>query len=318
MRVLAVVLEAGNGMWSMLGELRQYLIDQNNDVLLSVIPVSDLIMRRSLVDNFDVLFVSSLAVGAKLRSAKIKHRNTLIHFGIDKSWDKEDSEGFNYPDLTDEFQVLLMNYKGISSCLQQQVDHLSRFGFDSTYLKPGISCEYWQPQVTNPIIESDQIVIGAAGNSRDVRDGYADFLVPVLHNLWEEDGGEQRFDLQTAFKNMPTYRVRNKMRDFYKEIDVFVSLHSACDLPRSAMEAAACGVPIIGTNTGVIPHLVAGNAGITIVRDHNEIEKVLRLFQGNKELRRGAIKAVRENVQSFDWSLVSTQWTEFFYSGYSA
>jgi len=66
----------------------------------------------------------------------------------------------------------------------------------------------------------------------------------------------------------------------------------------SLMEAMSCGVPVISTNTGGIPELLEGDAGVLVPpRDPVALAEAIERLVGNPALRWQLGAAGRERVQ---------------------
>jgi len=69
-------------------------------------------------------------------------------------------------------------------------------------------------------------------------------------------------------------------------------------IPVSLMEAMSCGVPVISTNTGGIPELLEGDAGVLVPpRDPVALAEAIERLVGNPALRWQLGAAGRERVQ---------------------
>lgn len=82
---------------------------------------------------------------------------------------------------------------------------------------------------------------------------------------------------------------------------------------RMIIEAFACGVPVIGSDSGEIPYVI-GDAGI-IVSEKDEEEWVRQISQllENPEKRKSLALAGRERAETkYAWSVIARQYLDFF------
>lgn len=109
---------------------------------------------------------------------------------------------------------------------------------------------------------------------------------------------------------------QNEMADFYRNLDVYLCLSSHEGLPTPALEAAACGIPIIATPVGIMPELVEnGVSGYPVSQDVEEVEDRLRYFRDNRRdcLTMGA--AMYAKVKRRAWPNVVGSWIDFIRGG---
>ena len=86
--------------------------------------------------------------------------------------------------------------------------------------------------------------------------------------------------------------------------------------PLSPYEAAACGIPTIGTSAGSWIQLVHMGAGCIVPYSSDkfirESVKLINYYRNNLEAYREMSHMVREEVQRFDWRHSIHTWVEFF------
>src|SRR5690625_7934251 len=90
---------------------------------------------------------------------------------------------------------------------------------------------------------------------------------------------------------------RKNMPLFYNSIDLLLVTGVNEGLPNPAMEAYSCGVPIIGTNIGIIKECASPNAKSLILNSNNPrrfIEKINTLTSNKKSLP-ALKKEIRKN-----------------------
>lgn len=124
---------------------------------------------------------------------------------------------------------------------------------------------------------------------------------------------------QTKFYNMAyesSFAEDIMFTDFISEEDLvllyncatvflYPSLYEGFGIP--PLEAMACGVPVITSNTTSIPEIV-GNAALLInPRDGKELEKVLLNLLNDEMLRKDLIKRGLEQVKNFSWKKMAKE-----------
>ena len=96
------------------------------------------------------------------------------------------------------------------------------------------------------------------------------------------------------------------------EYDIFLNTTNIDNTPVSVIEAMALGLPVVSTNVGGIPYLIAENEEGLLVPPNNPKEMasaVLELLQ-KPEKAEEMVQAARKKVEAFDWEAVKYQWRE--------
>jgi glycosyltransferase involved in cell wall biosynthesis len=103
---------------------------------------------------------------------------------------------------------------------------------------------------------------------------------------------------------------QNKLFEFYWSSDAFICPSLFEGMPTAAIEAMACGLPIISTNIGGLPDLVDGRNGLIVPPGNPKIfaeavRKYISLPEEEKERMR---TASRQKVEDrFTWQKVAAQ-----------
>ena len=95
-----------------------------------------------------------------------------------------------------------------------------------------------------------------------------------------------------------------------KQYNVFINTTNFDNTPVSVIEAMALGLPIVSTNVGGMPFLIADQEQGLLVSPENEnamADAIIRLFE-HPELRQMLITNARQNVEQFDWQIVKSLW----------
>jgi len=98
----------------------------------------------------------------------------------------------------------------------------------------------------------------------------------------------------------------NLSRDF----NVFINTTTIDNTPVSVIEAMALGLPVVSTNVGGIPYLIADNENGLLVQSEDVdgmVEKIIRLINNPSEVDRIRMKA-RTLVETFDWESIKFKW----------
>ena len=92
--------------------------------------------------------------------------------------------------------------------------------------------------------------------------------------------------------------------------DIFINTSDIDNTPITILEAMACGLCVVSTNVGGIPHLLKHEHDASLVRPDDAaamasaIRRILTETGLAKELSRNG----RKRVEEFDWSIIFPQW----------
>lgn len=107
-----------------------------------------------------------------------------------------------------------------------------------------------------------------------------------------------------------------EMRDFYQGMDCLVVTSLSECMPRTVLEAMACGLPVIGTDVGSMRILLDKEFIVPVNPEDNtvnEMNKILELFYNNLEYRHKIGKINREKAETyFSWKNNAKLWDYVF------
>ncbi|MHC4386859.1 MAG: glycosyltransferase family 4 protein, partial [Planctomycetota bacterium] len=173
------------------------------------------------------------------------------------------------------------------------------------YTPNGVDTDFYVP--ASPSADTQTLKVGWAGSVKNHGDkrGYHEFIVPAIE---KSDGVE----LLTAARE-EKWRNTEQMRQFYRQLDVYICASRTEGTPNPCLEAMACGVPVVTTYVGNMPELIKpGDNGLFIERDVRDIaEKIQRLRDDRdflNQLRQGA----RTTIQNWDWSVQAQNYQKMF------
>jgi len=156
--------------------------------------------------------------------------------------------------------------------------------------------------------QNDKIVIGWTGSltNHPGKRGYHEFIKPITDEIPE-------LELKVQDGSVNPITDDNEMREFYNSLDLYIIASRSEGTPRPAIEAAACGVPVISTDVGIIPELIVeGVNGFVVDRTYEEIKNKLHWIVDNREVLPQMGKSIRQKMEEeFNWENLIYQWTDF-------
>lgn len=98
--------------------------------------------------------------------------------------------------------------------------------------------------------------------------------------------------------------------------DIFLNTTNVDNTPVSVLEAMACGLCVVSTNVGGIPHLVEHEKEALLVPrdDPAAMADAVRRLLTERELAARLSQNGRSKVEQFDWSVVMPQWEALLHS----
>jgi glycosyltransferase involved in cell wall biosynthesis len=140
--------------------------------------------------------------------------------------------------------------------------------------------------------------------------------IPEASLIVVGDGSEreslQSLSVELQLRNVEfTGPVRpEEMPSYYDKADVYLNSPSIDNMPNSIIEAFACGLPVVSTNAGGIPYIVAnGETGLLVnVGNHKALASAaIRLFNENG-LSAKLTGNARSEVERYSWTRVRRDW----------
>ncbi len=102
-----------------------------------------------------------------------------------------------------------------------------------------------------------------------------------------------------------------KLRQEYRQADIFLFPSTFEGSPKVIVEAAACGLPVICRDCYSAETVIHGNTGYQ-AKSEEETYSYLKVLLENEELRTEMGRAGRRHSQKFDWDLITQQWASTF------
>jgi len=105
-----------------------------------------------------------------------------------------------------------------------------------------------------------------------------------------------------------------QLRDLYNTADIFLFPSTHEGFANVVLEAAACGLPILGLNRTSMPEFVTdGNEGF-LAENYQELKIRLEHLIENEDLRKQMGRNARKRAEEFRWDRIAEQYAEVFRS----
>src|SRR5699024_10689001 len=234
----------------------------------------------------------------------IRH-NVHVHSSVAGSYSYVARNQHNFREWSNE---IIINYNYI----KQVINEIDRIGAVNRrlaatikkcspnkqidYIKPFVETDKFKPMKQ---VEKDKstFTIGWVGNPDKRSKNYHTVYQAIKHYF--KNNPKVRFKEATK----KTRIERKDMPVFYNSIDLLLVTGVNEGLPNPAIEAYSCGVPIIGTNIGIIKECASPNAKSLTLNSNNTrrvIEKINALTSTKKSLP-ALKKEIRKNMED-NWT----------------
>lgn len=147
-------------------------------------------------------------------------------------------------------------------------------------------------------------VIGWVGNKDRQEKNYESVLLPLLKfdRIKKENF---QFNILATSKSEKVEKLLTKeqMRDYYQSLDFYLVTSSYEGTPNPALEAAACGKPIITTRVGNMPELIKEAVnGYLVMPHHSSIISALNeILKITEEQYKDMSRLIRKDIET-DWT----------------
>lgn len=186
---------------------------------------------------------------------------------------------------------------------------LEKAGFkDIFYVPNGVNEELFNIQVPIPL-HRDNLVVGhvgkRCGSGTDAK-GHQRFLEPATKKA--------NVIYRAHYNNWKSAIPHEKMPELYQEIDVFLVSSETDGTPNGALEAAACGRPVISNRIGNMPEFIKdGVNGFLVERNVDAYVQKMLLLKEDRPLLMRMGKAARQSIEEgWTWKIMSENYRQMF------
>jgi glycosyltransferase involved in cell wall biosynthesis len=181
---------------------------------------------------------------------------------------------------------------------------LRDMGFEKAYYVPnGVNEELFKP--IKPIKKEGDLIIGHVGKECPAK-GQKQFILPAIQSTGCKSA--------TNLRNWKDKLSHDEMPQIYNKMDVFMVASIEDGTPNPALEAAACGRPIISNAIGNMPELIRdGWNGFIVPRKIEAYVEKINYFKNNRnELIRMGNNARKTIEEGWTWKKQSQNYRKMF------
>ncbi len=274
---------------------------------IDILITEELLKKPSIASEYDVVFPMYYLDAIPLSKIVDKHK---IFTGIHSHnlWDNDMTTPERDVEPPDDLCAFLNSLRGVNVVSKRLFKIFSPRLKNIQHTRCGVNTNVFYRKDT---IGKDPFTVGWVGNTnpdyqRGAK-GFHDIVKPLSENMK---------DIQFKFADWGSNIIsQEKMNDFYNSIHVLIVASVKEGQPMPPVEAAACGVPTISTNVGIIPELITdGINGYIIYRNIDDFSDKINFLKFNgpvlEELQRNCVKNINENWR---WEKVINRWIKFIY-----
>lgn len=283
------------------------LIKYNKSSLdLSIVYFNDFIQDwEKYYKEYDLLFPMYKSLFFNSLKAGIPHDKVITGIRSYHAWDKRQTQPPGYNSRPSRKIIRKMRKALLVNTHCKKLWYIFSQHFPVVHTKYTCDLEMFYPDNKK---KNDKIVIGWTGSltNHPGKRGYHEFIKPITDEIPE-------LELKVQDGSVNPITDDNKMREFYNSLDLYIVASRSEGTPRPAIEAAACGVPVISTDVGIIPELIEDEVnGFVVERTYDAIKEKLLWIANNREVLPQMGSEIRKKMEDeFNWKNLIYQWTDF-------
>jgi glycosyltransferase involved in cell wall biosynthesis len=176
------------------------------------------------------------------------------------------------------------------------------------YTPNGVDTNFFRPADAPRVRATATLRVGWAGslaNQGAEHRGFPNVIEPAVAAV-------PGVELVTAIREQ-YWRNRDEMLDFYRDLDVYVCASRSEGTPNPALEAAACGVPVVTTPVGNMPELIVdGENGCFFDGTAHGLAAKLALLRDSPALTAQWGERIRTAIEAWDWRIQAEHYARMF------
>ncbi|HID38439.1 MAG TPA: glycosyltransferase [Calditrichaeota bacterium] len=257
-------------------------------------------------DDYDLLFPMYKGIFFKFLKRKYPVDNVITGIRSYHYWDngKTRPPGYN---TRPSFKIVHRLKKAmlVNTHCKKLWYIFSRY-FPVIHTKYTCDLQMFYPEPTNKT--SGKLSVGWAGSltNHPGKRGFHEYIKPACAAV-------PGIELKVQSKEDGLITDDNQMREFYNSLDLYIIASRSEGTPRPAIEAAACGVPVISTDVGIIPELIDdGENGFVVERTLEDFVTKLKWIADHRDILPQMGQKIRKKMEKeFNWEYLIYQWTDF-------
>ena len=182
-------------------------------------------------------------------------------------------------------------------------EEIKKFNSNVHYVPNGVDEDLFRP--VKSIDSSGQLVVGHVGKKCKEK-GQSQIIQPAI----EKSGASSYVNTNDYRNKLPYCQMFKKYQDF----DIFIVASDEDGTPNPALEAAACGRPIISNRIGNMPEFIKdGYNGFLVEKNINAyVDKIRWCMEHKEEVIRMGMNARKTVLEGWTWKIQSEKYRKMF------
>ncbi len=298
--------------WSLEKNARDLIKYNTSDLHLEICQFGEFIRDSDyFYKNFDLIFPMTNRLFDEFLIRELPVDRVITGIRSFVSWDNNKTEppGYNAKPprrfIKRMKRALLIN----TNCMK--LWYIFSKHLPVVYTKYSCDLDVFYPE--KKIRDDNKLVVGWAGsltnneNPKSQYRGFFDIIKPACEAV-------EGVELHAQIAEKEWIKDDNRMREFYNSLDLYICASKSESGPRPILEAAACGVPSLTTDVGLVPELIEDNVNGFIVERTMEafMGQLRQIVKKRDMIAKMGILVRKKMEEDFNWKKIIPQWIEFF------
>ena len=183
------------------------------------------------------------------------------------------------------------------------LEEIKKFNPNTHYVPNGVDEKLFHP--VKPILPFDELIVGHVGKKCKEK-GQSQIIEPAIL----KSGARSYVNTNDYRNKLPYCQMWQKYQDF----DIFIVASDEDGTPNPALEAAACGRPIISNRIGNMPEfIIDGYNGFLVEKNIDAyVQKIKWCMNHKEEVMRMGMNARKTIEEGWTWKIQSEKYREMF------
>jgi len=281
-------------------DIKKFNQDESVDINVIYLHENGIEIAQSSWAEYDVIFIMGWYLYHHF--SFIPKNKVIVGINAFCKWDFQMSKGSRTFPPTQSFIDYLSGFSRISVISQRLLDIFSKYDLPDIYYTPNaVDCDLFHPKMNMP----DKFTVGAIAKSYRRKLKRVDSaVVPSAQKSQVE------YKILSGENDMLSHE---DMPDFYNSLSCHICASMSEGFSIAALEAAACGRPVISTDVGGVEEIIIhGETGFVVNMSIDDMSDKINLLKNDIEKCKCMGDNMRRHiVKNYSWQKVIPYWMSF-------